>query len=154
MKKTVFFCSICLLFISLFFGTSAAATVYLSEITEITFPKFVLNADTPIIVWFYSGGAYTKFSQDVGKVARDSGMVPLVRMDKSLNSITANKYHVKRNNTFIFFVDGEPIARTSSIYSVDDYKQFVQHCIDEYERINSELEKQEWKPTHDPEKKH
>ncbi len=136
--------SVFLLFV---FCTLPARAVYLSEITEVSFPKVVLYADAPVIVWFYAGGAYVPFSKTLADYNKKKGKINIVRMDRSLNNITAAKYKVRKNDTYIFFADGEEIVRTTSINSLADYEEFTEHCIKEYQKILMESKKNEWVPS-------
>lgn len=134
-------------FVLFMFCALPARAVYVSEITEVSFPKNVLYSDAPVIVWFYAGGAYVPFSKTLADYNKKNGKINLVRMDRNLNNITAAKYKVRKNDTYIFFADGEEVVRTTSIYSLADYEEFTEHCIKEYQKILADSKKNEWVPT-------
>ena len=125
----------------------AAHTWFISEITEIAFPKAVMESNEPIVIWFYAGGTQGKLAEDIDKYAQKKSRVKILKMDKSLNTLTASKYKVRRHNTFIFFADGEAVGKTTSISTIDDLDEFINHCFEDYAKTLKEEKNNEWKPT-------
>lgn len=135
-----------LLTVSMFLP-SYSHTWFISEITEIAFPKAVMESNEPVVIWFYAGGTYGKLAEEIDKFAQSKSKVKILKMDKSLNVLTASKYKVKRHNTFIFFADGDAIGKTTSIFSSKDLDEFINHCLEDYKKILEEEKSNEWKPT-------
>ena len=130
----------------LFFSTVSHAG-FISEITEAAFQKAVLESDEPVIVWFNSGSTYGKLADDIDRFVQKKSPVKVLKMDKNFNSLTAGKYKIKRNNTFVFFADGVDIERTTSIKSIEDFEEFVKHCLVEYYKALEDERQNEWKPS-------
>ncbi len=147
MKNISFFKIFTVLCLSLIFMTSHARAGFISEITEMAFQKVVLESDEPIIIWFYSGISGGKLENDIDKYVQKKSMVKLVKMDRSLNIVTVSKYKIKKNNTFVFFADGEELSRTSAIASVDDLEEFTLYNMEEYMRRLQEQNHKEWSPS-------
>ncbi len=133
---------------SIFFGVFGVAHAewFISEITEIGFPKEVEHSDSPVMVVFYSGMFYGKFAKMVDDYAKKRSRIKILKMDRSLNQLTVNKYKIKRNFTFAVFADGELIDKTTSIANTDDLTEFINHCLKKFKEMRDEEKKQEWRP--------
>ena len=121
-----FFAKVAMFLVLVMFAFAAPSHAdYISEITEIAFPSAVLHSDSPVLVVFYSGSFRGKFAKMVDDFARRKSPVRILKMEKGINTLTVAKYRIKRNNTFVFFADGEEIQRTTSIKNSDDLKEFI-----------------------------
>jgi len=133
------------LIFSLFFGI-ARADWFISEITEIAFPREVIHSDSPVLVVFYSGSFIGKYAKMIDDYAKKKSAVKILKMDRSLNRVTVKKYNIKRNFTFAFFADGELLEKTTSIGNADDLGEFIDFCLDKYSKMRDDEKKSEWRP--------
>ena len=133
------------LIFSLFFGV-AKADWFVSEITEIAFPREVINSDSPVVVVFYSGSFMGKYARMIDDYAKKKSPVKILKMDRTLNRVTVKKYNIRRNFTFTFFADGELIEKTTSIGNADDLAEFIDFCLVKYSKMREEEKKSEWRP--------
>lgn len=134
-----------LLVFSIFFGISHAEW-FISEITEIGFPKEVEHSDSPVMVVFYSGTFIGKYAKMIDDYAKKRSRIKILKMDRSLNRLTVNKYKIKRNYTFAVFADGELLDKTTNIGTPDDLTEFINHCLEKYSEMREEEKKSEWRP--------
>lgn len=131
MKKARFLVCSTILFV--FILCAVAYAGFISEISEITFNSEVLECDIPVLVWFYFvediriSDPYRDGVDDFAK--KNVARIKTLKMDSKFNSITASKYNIKRNNTFVIFVDGEEKSRSEQIRSAKDLAAFVDQCI-------------------------
>jgi len=118
-----------LLLVGLVLCTGLAYGSIISEITEMTFNSEVLDADVPVLVWFYFiNVTATKDPLDdpADRTARKyNPRVKILKMDGKYNIITAEKYKITRNNTFVLFVEGKEKARSTDIRSEKDLGAFI-----------------------------
>lgn len=134
-----------LLVFSIFFGVSHAEW-FISEITEIAFPKEVAHSDSPVMVVFYSGTFMGRYARMIDDYAKKKSRIKILKMDRSLNRLTVNKYKIKRNYTFAVFADGELLDKTTSIGRPEDLTEFIDHCLEKYSEMRAEERKTEWRP--------
>ena len=126
--KTVLFTG---LLVAIVYGVVYAG--FISEITEMTFPSEVLECDMPVMVWFYYSETVDvrdPYGDGVDNYAKKNiARIKTLKMDSKYNVITAQKYKVTKNNTFIVFIEGEEKARTTSIRCEKDLATFVNSCV-------------------------
>lgn len=134
-----------LLVFSIFFGVSHAEW-FISEITEIAFPKEVAHSDSPVMVVFYSGTFIGRYARMIDDYAKKKSRIKILKMDRTLNRLTVNKYKIKRNYTFAVFADGELLDKTTSIGTPEDLTEFIDHCLKKYSEMREEERKTEWRP--------
>ncbi len=66
----------------------------------------------------------------VDRVARKyNPRVKLLKMDAKYNIITAEKYKITKNNTFILFLEGKEMARSFDIRSEKDLGAFIDKYV-------------------------
>lgn len=141
------FFTISLLAILLFsFSAVPSEAAFISEITETAFNKAVIHSDSPVVVVFYSGSFRGKFGRAVDDYAKKKSPVKILKMEKGISPITVSKYKIRRNYTFVFFADGEEIARTSTINSTDELAEFIKFAREEYRKKTEADLDNEWKP--------
>lgn len=106
---------------------------FISEITEMSFPSEVLDSDMPVMVWFsYTEHVIVKdpFRDGVDSYAeKNIKRIKTLRMDSKFNVITAQKYKITRNNTFVIFIEGEEKGRSTDIRSEKDLANFVNKYV-------------------------
>ena len=134
-----------LLIFSIFFGVSHAEW-FIYEITEIAFPKEVAHSDSPVMVVFYSGMFIGRYAKMIDDYAKKRSRIKILKMDRTLNRLTVNKYKIKRNYTFAVFADGELLDKTTSIGTPEDLTEFIDHCLEKYSEMREEEKKNEWRP--------
>jgi thioredoxin-like negative regulator of GroEL len=109
--------------------TVAAQAGFISEITEMTFHSEVLECDMPVLVWFFfSEGLVVndKLSDALDKVAmKNIKRMKILKMDSKYNIITMEKYKIRKNNTFVIFIDGAEKARSDQIRSDKEFNAFI-----------------------------
>lgn len=111
----------------------ASAQTFISEISEMTFASEVLECDMPVMVWFFHGETLNvedRFRDGVDNFAKKNcSKIKTLRMDNKYNVITAQKYNIKKSNTFLIFLDGEEIARSIDIRSEKELANFVNQYV-------------------------
>lgn len=106
---------------------------YVSEISEMTFNSEVLECDMPVLVWFFYNptvNPVNPISDSLDKVAtKNYKRVKILKMDSKFNIITADKYKIKKNNTYILFIDGKEKARTLDLRNEKEMTDFINQYI-------------------------
>ncbi|MDQ7824572.1 MAG: thioredoxin family protein [Candidatus Eremiobacteraeota bacterium] len=130
MKRAIGFFCLAVFFVA---AATAAQAGWISEISEITFQNEVIEADMPVIVWFFFNpgvSVYDAFSNAIDKVSQKNAMrVKVLKMDSQYNSITGDRYKIKKSNTFVLFVEGKEVARSSEIRGEKDFGAFIDSCL-------------------------
>ena len=120
--------SLCILLLN-----GIACADFISEISEMTFTSEVLECDMPVLVWFFHGetvSVESRFRDGVDSFAeKNRTRIKTLRMDNKYNVITAQKYAIKKNSTFVIFLDGEEVARSIDIRSEKDLLNFVNQHV-------------------------